>query len=219
MKLKQKSSVVSTRVLPEGELENLMNSIGVYLANQGFSPKTHTNRLLEYQAALPGRRGVYIGLFAPIGGLAPGVAVPVGGKEPKVVIAHVEVTDLPVSFCLEEGSWFDVTVGHAFGISAPAPVYPALVSMVAPYAADLDTLRDNAGKYFEGKTVNKKVPGIECDHCGYVQEVTIPITISNIEGNMGYGPGGSVAVLCSNPACNKEFIVSWENLVVEIDMK
>ena len=140
--------------------------------------------MLNYQAEVPGKRGIYVGLFAPIKGVAPGVAVPIEGKKPKVVGVLVKVTDLPSSFCIGEGSEINVTIGHAFAISAPAPIHSTLVSMIAPYARDLDSLKNNAGEFLEGKTCNKKVPGIVCDHCGYVQEVTLPISISQIDGNL-----------------------------------
>jgi hypothetical protein len=113
----------------------------------------------------------------------------------------------------------NITVALAFVVSVPAPLFSTIASMLSPYAVDTDQVEVHAGEFLAGRTFDKKVPGVACDHCGTVQEVTIPISISRIEGDRDYGPGGSATVLCSNPGCNKTFPVNWDNVIVEIDMK
>jgi hypothetical protein len=149
-------------------------------------------------------------------GVAPGVAVPVGGKKSKVVQVSVSVTDLPIGFQVDDGPEVDVPVGLAFGINAPSLISSTLVSMLAPYTEDLERLKDDSGKYLVGMTFNKRVPGIACDHCGYVQEVTVPTSISSVEGTRGNGPGGSVTVICKK--CNRSFPFSWGSLTIELDL-
>ena len=197
MKRDQGTKAINTRLLSDSELDNLMNSFGAYLTSQGFTPLVHSRKLLQYQAQTQGKRGH-------------------GGKKSKVVQVSVSVTDLPIGFGVYDGPEVDVPVGLGFGISAPSLVSSTLVSMLAPYAEDLERLKEDSGKYLVGMTFNKRVPGVACDHCGYVQEVTIPISISRVEGIRGYGPGGSVTVICKK--CNRSFPVNWDSLTIEIDM-
>lgn len=191
MKRNRASNVITTRVLSDGELDNLMNSIGAHLMSQGFTPLVNTKKLLDYRPAAHGKR-------------ATGIVI--------------QVEELPVSFSVDDGPQVSIAVGLAFGISAPAPLYQALASMLVPYAADVEQLKGNAGQFLAGRAFNKKVPGVACDHCGHIQEVTIPFSITRIEGNCGYGPGGSATVVCSNRACNRSFPVTWDDVIIEIDM-
>lgn len=216
--MKRRSEVVATRVLSTSELDNLTNAMGAYLMAQGYEPQAHTNKMLRYELAAAGRRGIYVGLFAPLNWIAPGIAIPVGGKKPGASAVVVQVTDLPFTFGVDEGPGVDITVGHAFGISAPASVFSALREMVSPYAEDLDKLKSRACSVLEGRTFRKKVPGIACDHCGTVQEVPIQVAVERVEGNTAYGPGGSTTAVCSNPACGKTFPVSWDRVVFQIDV-
>lgn len=193
----QGTKAISTRLLTDGELDNLMNSFGAYLTSQGFIPLVHSRKLLQYQAQTQGKRGH-------------------AGKKSEVLQVSVRVEDLPIGFGVDAGQEIDVPIGHAFGVSAPSLISSTMVSMLAPYAEDIERLKENSGKYLVGITFNKRVPGVVCDHCGYVQEVTIPISISSVEGIRGMVQDGSVTVICKK--CNKSFPFSWVNVTIEIDM-
>jgi hypothetical protein len=211
------SNVVCTRLLSAGEMESVMADIGVVLLAARFAPQAHTNRLLTYQREYGRKSPVYAGLFLPIKVVAPGVAFPLGKGKSKSARAVVKVTDLPVSFSVDEGSAIDIVVGHAFGISAPDDVRPRIEGVLEPYQEDPERLSGGAAQHLVGRPLQKKVPGVACDHCGTVQEVSIPTEIARVEGNRGYGPGGSASVMCSNPLCRKSFDVTWDSVVVEVD--
>lgn len=213
---KNLSKVVATRFMPDRELEGVMSTIGMQLMARGYYPRAHTMKLLVYEAEGKAKRGVLVGGFVPVGPVAPGAGVSLrkqGSREARVV---VQVTDLPISFSVDEGSNTDITVALAFGISAPAAVFPAIESVLAPYVVDPEQVKARAGEFLQGVTFQKKVPDVTCEHCGRTQEVTIPTTISSIEANRGYGPGGSAAVVCSNPECRKTFTVEWDSVEVEV---
>jgi hypothetical protein len=192
MKNKTSSAVTATRVLDQGELESLMAQIGGLLAARGFTPLVHTPRLLNY--ALEKRRGR------------------------RTASVLVQVTDLPIDFTPEYGSSQRIVAAYAFGVAAPDTVLPGITELISPYQVDPERVSANAGQLLKGKNFEKKVPGVACEHCGQVQEVTVPIEITRIEGNRGYGPGGKATVICSNPACRKPFEVDWDNVVVEINI-
>lgn len=59
---------------------------------------------------------------------------------------------------------------------------------------------------------------VECDHCETKQMITIPVKVEKVEGKTGYGPGGSMTVKCSNPECSKNFTVTWDNVVFDIEL-
>jgi hypothetical protein len=69
-----------------------------------------------------------------------------------------------------------------------------------------------AGKTFE---IEKEV---ECEHCGCKQKAILPVQVERVEGNKGYGPGGSITVVCINPECGKSFEVTWDNVVFDIEL-
>lgn len=69
------------------------------------------------------------------------------------------VEDLPIGFGVDAGQEIDIPIGHAFGVSAPSLVSSTLVSMLAPYAEDIERLKENSGKYLVGITFNKRIPG------------------------------------------------------------
>lgn len=185
------STVISIRVLNEGELDGLMASIGSFLVSRGFTPLTHSTRLLNYRLEIMRRKR-------------------------RFTSALIQVTDLPIVFSVEGGSSQQIVAALAFGISAPDTVVASISDLIAPYEVSLDRVKANAGQLLRGKTFDKRVPGVACDHCGHVQEVTVPTEITGVEGNWAYGPGGSATVLCSNPGCRKPFAVDWDNVVAEI---
>jgi hypothetical protein len=184
------STVISTRALNESELDSLMASIGTFLMSRGFTPLTHSTRLLNYRLVTR-RRG-------------------------RFTSALVQVTDLPIDFSVESGSSQRIVAALAFGISAPDTVVARISDLVAPYQVGLDGVRASAVQLLRGKTFDKRVPGVACDHCGYMQEVTVPTEITGVEGNWAYGPGGSATVLCSNPDCRRPFTVDWDSVKAEI---
>jgi len=190
VKNKASSTVIATRVLDQSELESLMASVGGFLIAQGFTPLAHSPRLLNY--ALETRRG-----------------------RCKAQVM-VQVTDLPIEFTAEDGSSQRIAAAYAFGIAAPGTLLQGITDLIAPYQIELEQASANAGQLLKGKKFDKKVPGVSCDQCGFVQEVTVPIEIERVEGTQGYGPGGKVTVVCCN--CGKPFEVDWDNVVIEIDI-
>jgi DNA-directed RNA polymerase subunit RPC12/RpoP len=190
MRNKVSSTVIATRVLDQGELESLMAQIGGFLIARGFTPLAHAQRLLDY--ALETRRG----------------------HRKETVL--VQVTDLPIDFTAEDGSSLRIAAAYAFGVAAPSTMLPAITDLIAPFQIELAEASANSGQLLRGKKFEKKVPGVACDHCGFVQEVTVPIEVERVEGARGYGPGGRTSVVCSN--CGKPFEVTWDNVIVEIDI-
>jgi len=184
------STVIPTRVLDRSELESLMASIGGFLIALGFTPLANTPRLLNY--AVETRRG---------------------RRKEQVM---VQVTDLPIEFTAEDGSSQSIAAAYAFGIAAPGTLLQGIADIISPYQIELEQASANAGQLLKGKKFDKKVPGVSCDHCRFVQEVTVPIEIERVEGARGYGPGGKATVVCSN--CGKPFEVDWDNVVIEIDI-
>lgn len=215
---KNASAVIPIRVLTDAQLDNVMGMVGTLLVADGFLPLTHTRRLLTYQKELKRKGGVYVGALVPLGPVAPGVGLPVSKPGSKVATAVVNVTDLPIDFHAEDGSSEQVVAALAFGISAPPDLLRSISEVVSPYAVELDEVKANIGQLLVGKTFQKTIPDIACDHCGYVQQVTVPIRIARIEGSLGHGPGGTATVLCSNPACLKTFEVTWDNVVIQVDI-
>lgn len=199
MNQSQLSNIITTRALSEGELANLFNSIGSYLLSQGMARQSHSMSLLDYRVVVPAKRGIF-------------------GKRSRSIEVVVQVTELPVKYSVGGGPQINITAGLAFSIRAPSTLYQTVASFIAPYAATTELLQVNAAKALAGTTFEKRVPGVACDHCGYVQEIAIPCSIERIEGNLGYGPGGAVTVTCSNRACNMSFPVSWDNVIVQIQM-
>jgi hypothetical protein len=216
MKNKPASRLVTTRVLLDREIDSIMADIGARLLAEGYAPQVHTARLLSYEKETSKKQAVYGGLFLPIKVVAPGVALPIRKASSKAVSAVVKVTDLPISFSVETGEPQDVVVGHAFGVSAPDDVRAKIEGVLRPFAESLEYLEAHAADFLVGRSFNKKVAGVECDHCGHAQEVTIPVEIARIDGSTGYGPGGTASVVCSNPECHKSFDVTWDSVVVEI---
>lgn len=193
------STGITTRVFSDRDLENFLSAIGTHLRSHGYSPQVHSKSLLDYRAATPAKRGIF-------------------GKKLTNADVVIKITELPIGFSVDEGPTVTITVGLGFVINAPAPLCQTFAAWLAPYVASPDELLSSAGQFLAGRTFNKRLAGLACEHCGHVQEVTIPFSISRIEGNRGYGPGGSTTVVCSNSACNKSFIVNWDSIVVEIDM-
>lgn len=216
--MKHRSEVIPVRLLTDSELDNLTNSMGAGLMAAGYAPRVHTRKLLRYELEGLSGRPKYVGLFAPLGWFAPGVAVPAGGRKARKTAVVVQVTDLPFTFSVEPDRGIDVPVGHAFGISAPGEVFGPLAALLAPYREELEAMKRDACRVLEGVSFVKKVPGVACDHCGFVQEVPIRITVERVDGHTAYGPGGSCTVACSNPACGQTFPVSWDGIVFKIDV-
>jgi hypothetical protein len=213
MKKRQSSNVISTRVLTSTEMERVMADIGVVLIGAGYEPQVHTSRLLSYEKASSGKAPVYGGFFLPIKPFAAGVALPVGKGGSKGLKAVVTVTDLPIDFSGESGPPMEVIIGHAFGVSAPDDVRARIEGVLAPFVDTLEHLKAHAADALVGRTFNK-VASVVCDNCGLEQEATVPIQISRIEGNTGYGPGGKASVVCSE--CRKSFDVTWDSVGVQI---
>lgn len=211
-----KFKAISTRMLHDDEIDSIMNSIGTMLMANGFVPEIHTTRLLTYKMETDHKRGIYVGLFAPLKWLAPGFALPLRKPSSKLSRVVVQVHDLPIEFTVQEGSRLSIPIALAFGVSAPRPFFAKIENMLAPYAQDLDTAKARVGQFLSGTTFEKRVPEVACDHCGHVQEVTVPIQITRVEGNRGYGPAGSAQVLCSNPDCRELFEVDWDGVRVEL---
>lgn len=219
MKVAVASDVVMTRVLSDSEMDGVMASMGAKLVAAGFTPLVHTRRLLTYQAEYDRKRGIYVGVFAPIGPVAPGLGLPLGKRGAKVVSTVVQVTDLPVAFSVDGGPGVEVPVALAFGISAPRRLLPDLEGALAACRVTMEQALAGAGDFLAGMSFDKRVPGVECDHCGHAQEVTVPIRITRVDGGRGYGPGGSTTVPCSNTGCGRSFEVTWDSVVVELSFR
>lgn len=102
-----------------------------------------------------------------------------------------------------------------FDIDGPAAIRNQITRVLAPHAIDIDRVIEHPERVLVGKTFEKKVE-VSCDHCGRPQEVSIPFQIERVEGDRGYGPGGSINVTCYNSGCNKPFEVTWDNVIVEL---
>lgn len=187
MKNKTSSTVISTRPLSALEMENVLSAIGAELFARGYEPQLHSRNLLEYRREI---------------------------KRKKYALAIVRVADLPVEFTGEEGGPAEIVAGHAFGVSAAPEVATAIVAVLQPYEETTDNLSVRSASLLVGRTFEKKVPDVECDHCGTKQEVTVPIQIDRIEGNRGYGPGGCVQVKCCK--CHEAFDLTWPDVAIEI---
>jgi hypothetical protein len=48
-----------------------------------------------------------------------------------------------------------------------------------------------------------------------IKVTELPLNIE-VEGDRGYGPGGSITVTCCNPSCGKPFEVDWDNVIVQL---
>lgn len=214
MSRRLENKVLSTRLLSDSELDNLMNKIGAYLTSQEYLPLVHSRKLVHYISASHGGGSPYVGLFAPVGPVAAGVAFPVGGKRSKVPQAIVQVTDLPIGFGVDDGPSIDVPVGHAFAITAPGSICAEIAASISPYSKDIEQIKAGSGRYIVGMKFDKKVPDVPCDFCGFKQEVTIQPEITHVDGMRGTGPGGAVNVICSN--CGKVFELNWPNVTIEI---
>lgn len=213
------SEAVTVRALSGAEMDGLVGAVGTMLMREGYSPEVHTRKLLTYKMEVEKKRGIYVGLFAPLKWIAPGVGLPLRRESSKFSKILVQFTDLPIGFSVEEGSGVEITVAHAVGVSAPKPILREIKKILAPFVTDIEKVKSNAGRFLTGKKFDKKVPGVACDHCGLEQEVTIPVEIARVEGGKGYGPGGSATVLCSNPDCEKTFDVTWDGIIVEVEYR
>lgn len=211
------SEVIVTDLLVGDHLDRVMSDIGVLLMAEGYSPLTHTRRLLAYEREIERKRGIYVGLFAPLKWVAPGFGLPLRKPRRRASRVVVQVTDLPMDFRADGGSNMELAAALAFGVSAPRQILAGIKEILAPHATDLDRVKESSPGLLVGRFFEKTMPNIECDHCGLAQEVSVPLTIARVEGSRGYGPGGSISVVCKNPECGKTFEVSWESVVFEID--
>jgi hypothetical protein len=184
---KTTSTVISTRPLSALEMDNVLSAIGATLFARGYEPMLHSRNLLEYRRQI---------------------------KRKKFALAIVRVADLPVEFTGEEGGPEEIVAGHAFGISSAPDVAEAISTQLQPYQETTENLISRSSALLVGKTFEKKVTDVACDHCGTEQVVTVPIKIDRIEGTRGYGPGGCVEVKCCN--CHKTFDVTWTDATIEI---
>lgn len=187
MASKTTSTVISTRPLSALEMDNVLSAIGAELFARGYQPQLHSRNLLEYRRQL---------------------------KRRKYAQAIVRVADLPVEFTGEEGGPEEIVAGHAFGVSATPDVAGVIAGLLQPYEETTESLISRSSSLLVGRTFVKKVPDVECDHCGTKQVVTVPVKIDRIEGTRGYGPGGCVEVKCCN--CHKMFDVTWTDATIEI---
>lgn len=211
------SDVVMTEVLDSNRLEDVMASIGALLISEGYSPAAHSRMLLNYEKELQRRRGIYVGLLAPLSWIAPGLAVPLRKPGSVSTSVTVQVTKLPIGFRIGSEPEVEVTAALAFGISAPNAMMSAIKRILAPYVTDTGSAAEKAGRLLVGRTFYYEVPEVTCEHCGVKQPARIPVTVTSVDGRRGRGPAGTAKIRCSNPYCCRDFDVEWDGVEFVID--
>jgi len=206
------TSSVVTRSMVVGEIDGLMASIGSYLVSRGYLPQAGTPGLYVYGK----RKGpsVVITLLLLLLWIIPGIIyLIIGGKHEVVTI---EVTELPLGLDVDGRGEVDTPVCINFDINAPASIRRWILGFLAPFAVNPESVLAHPEQLLIGRSF-EKVVSVDCEHCGYSQEVTAPFTIERIIDGKGRGPGGSKTVICANPACRRPFDFDWDGITIEFD--
>lgn len=80
---------------------------------------------------------------------------------------------------------------------------------------NLNDLAANPQQLLEGQTLEAEQE-VECEHCGYKFEVTVPVRIQKVVGNKAFGPGYSTKEEC--PGCGELNKYQWDQTVVTIEI-
>lgn len=208
------NSRVVTRLIDDRELEGLLASIGAGLVCQGYIPQGNVPGLYVYEKRK--RPSALIAILLLLVGIIPGVVylLLAGGRE----VVSIQVAELTLNLQIDGTDEIELPACLGFDITAPHGIMNQLTGALAPYAIDLDRTIAHPEGLLIGKTFQKKVE-VSCDHCDRPQKVSIPFKIERVEGERGYGPGGSLTVTCSNPDCHKPFEVTWDDVVIELSFK
>lgn len=207
------NSGVDTRLIDDKELAGLLASIGAGLVGQGFMPQGNVPGLYVYEKRK--RPSVIIAILLLLIGIIPGVVylLLAGGRE----VVSIQVAELTLNLQIDETDEIRLPACLGFDITAPHGIRKQVTGALAPYAIDLDWIIEHPEGLLTGKTFQKKVT-VSCDHCDKPQQVSIPFKIERVDGERGYGLGGSLTVTCSDRGCNKPFEVTWDNVIVELSM-
>lgn len=206
-------SAINIKPIDERELDGLLASIGSTLASQGFVPQGGTPGLYVFQKEK--KPSILLTILLLLLWIIPGIIYLIWGWK-KTVVA-IQVVDLPLKLDLDEGSRSEVNACYTIGVKGPADIRRWVINSFAPYALDLDHLQEHPEETLLGKEFEKRVQ-VDCEHCGHLQEVVIPYTIERVEEGVGYSSGGSKTVICINPECNKPFDITWDRIIIEIEL-
>lgn len=206
------TSNVVTRSIEVGEIEGLMASIGSHLASRGYLPQVGTPGLYVYGK----RKGpsVIITVLLLLLWIIPGIIYLIIGWKHEVVT--IKVTELPLGLNVDGRGEVDTPVCINFDINAPASIRRWILGFLAPYAVNQESVMAHPEQLLIGRSF-EKVVSVDCDHCGYNQEVAVPFMIEKITCGKGRGPGGSKTVICANPACRSPFDFDWDGITIEFD--
>jgi len=202
---------VITRLIQRDELDGLLASISAGLVAQGFVPQGNVAGLYVYERKK--RPSVVITILLLLLWIIPGIIYLIIGGERTVV--SIKVTELPLNIEVDGADAIRVPVCLSFIINAPPKFRKQIAGVLAPYAVDVDSIIEHPGLVLVGKTLQKRIE-VDCEFCGRRQWVSLPFLIDRVEGDRGYGPGGSITVTCCNPSCGKLFEVDWDNVIVQL---
>lgn len=203
-------SVVARRI-DEFELRGLLASIGAVLVAQGFVPRGSVPGLYVFERKK--RPSIIITILLLLLFIVPGIIYLIIGGEHTVV--SIKVTELPLNIQVDGGNTVQLPVCLSFVVRAPGKISKQIAGILAPFAIDIGTVLEHPGSVLVGETLYKQAE-VDCEHCGQRQQVSIPFRIERVEGDRGYGPGGSITVTCSNTRCRMPFEVDWDNVIVEL---
>jgi len=203
---------VAFMIEPE-QLDALLASAGEMLAAGGFIPQGSTPGLYAYQKNR--RPSIIIAVLLLLLWIIPGlIYLFLGGRKEVVTVRTGRLSE--IEFPITGAVWLsEIPPVFLVNVRAPAGTRRQILSALEPYAVDLDYLVAHPGQIFVGRSLGKKQM-IDCEHCGHVQEITIPFVVDRVEGNRGYGSGGSITVTCENPQCGKPFEVDWDNVILDL---
>jgi hypothetical protein len=207
-------SAAFTRLMGEAELQNILSTIGAGLVSGGFMPQGNIPGLYVYKKKK--RPSILITLILLLLFIIPGLIYLILGWEEKVI--SIRVTELPINIQIDRGETIRMPVCLAFSTDAPAAIRREVARILSPYSVDVDRMIKNPETVLVGRTLEKKVE-VECDYCSRKQTVSLPFSIERVEGDRGYGQGGSITVTCSNPNCQKPFEVEWDQVIVELEFR
>jgi len=198
-----------TRLIPDRELEALIASIGAGIVRQGFVPQGNVPGLYVYEKSR--KPSIIITILLLLIGIVPGIVylLLAGGRE----VVSIQVTELPVNLQVDATDEIRLPVCLRFDIAAPPGMGNRVTAALAPYAIDAGRIAAHPEGLLLGQSFKKKMT-VDCDHCGKPRRVSIPFVIERVDGDRGYGSGGSLVVTC--PGCGKPFEVTWDNVIVEL---
>lgn len=203
-----------TRLLDQREQEGLIASIGAGLVAEGFTLQGNVPGLYVFEKRK--RPSIIITILLLLLWIIPGIIYLLLGGSREV--ASIRVTELPLNIQVDAREAVRLPVCLSFSVNATAKVRKQISGVLAPYAIDIDKIIEHPEQILVGETLEKKVE-VECDFCCRTQDVAVPFRIETVEGNRGFGPGGSLTVICSNPDCRKPFEVTWDNVIIELEFK